>query len=250
MYFFLGLGIFCIAYWLLICRYAGVTADFAWIWPVSGLLCVELWRQTQKDPGVFQTFPAWLKISSVIAALILFCFALFLLVVILRGMVKKGEKNLPYVIILGAQVRGTKPSRALVKRLVRAEEYARENPDTIFILSGGKGSGEDITEARCMEEWMLERRISKERLILEEDSTSTLENLKFSHDLTGCGEVPTGILSNDFHVSRALYLAKISGYKKVYGIPAKGDPVMELHYIVREMFAFIKAWLKKPDQLK
>lgn len=68
---------------------------------------------------------------------------------IFAGMRQKPEQNLPYVIVLGAQVRGTKVSKALRKRLDCAAEYAKENPDTVFFLSA-VGDGEDITEAkRC-----------------------------------------------------------------------------------------------------
>ena len=49
-----------------------------------------------------------------------------------------------------------------------------------------------------------------------------------------------GILSNNFHIYRAVALAKACGYQQVYGMPAPSDPFMQLHYIVREAFALVK----------
>ena len=60
-----------------------------------------------------------------------------------------------------------------------------ENPETKAVLSGGKGDGESITEAQAMCNYLVEHGIDRERLILEEKSTSTTENLKFSLGMIG-----------------------------------------------------------------
>ena len=142
--------------------------------------------------------------------------------------------------VLGAQVKGDVPSRALKKRLVKAYEYAEENPITILILSGGQGFGENITEAQCMADFLLEKGLPRERILLEEKSTNTMENLKFSNELSGCADKKTGIISNDFHVYRALKLAEKLGYDNPEGIAAPSDAVMQVHYVVREVFALVK----------
>lgn len=134
--------------------------------------------------------------------------------------------------------------KALELRLKAALKYARENEDTTLILSGGQGFGEDITEAKCMENYLTAHGISRERLVLEEKSTSTKENLKFSDELTGCSKKNTGILSNNFHVYRAVKLAEKLGYKHPYGIAAASDPIMQVHYVVREVAALVKEKLR------
>lgn len=123
-------------------------------------------------------------------------------------------------------------------------EICQENEDTTLILSGGQGFGEDITEAKCMENYLTAHGISQERLVLEEKSTSTKENLKFSDELTGCSKKNTGILSNNFHVYRAVKLAEKLGYKHPYGIAAVSDPIMQVHYVVREVAALVKEKLR------
>ena len=152
----------------------------------------------------------------------------------------------PYgaIIVLGAQVKGTRPSRSLLMRLERARSYALENPDTILILSGGQGPGEDISEARCMYEYLTQAGIPEEQLVLEDRSTSTHENLVFSDELTNCSRTSCGIISNSFHIYRALLLARKAGYADPAGIPAQSDPVLVVHLVVREAAALTIGRLK------
>jgi len=67
----------------------------------------------------------------------------------------KPRDNGDYIIVLGAQVKGTRPSRALRNRLDTAIKYLEENEHTKVIVSGGQGTGEDITEAQAMSEYLL-----------------------------------------------------------------------------------------------
>ncbi len=178
--------------------------------------------------------------------------ALFLIAegLILRTMLEKPQKDLDYIIVLGAQVRGTAPSRALLRRLEKAEKYLKENPETLAVLSGGQGDGEDITEAQCMYDYLTAHGIEKERLIKEDRSTSTQENLNFSaavmgeyfaaHSPDSVKEMRVGILSNNFHVYRAKLLAEKEGYTNISGIPAASDWRLQIHYLVREFFALMK----------
>lgn len=237
-------GILCLAYYVLIVVYAGITADFAWIWVFLTAVFeggAVLLRYGRKHPGFF---PGWLKFAVLAIVLVgVLCFSLICSHVI-SGMRTSARKNLDYVVVLGAHVKGEVPSRALELRLKAALKYARENENTILILSGGQGLGEDITEAKCMENYLSAHGISRDRLVLEEKSTSTKENLKFSDELTGCSSRNTGILSNNFHVYRAVKLAEKLGYVHPYGIAAPSDPIMQVHYVVREVAALVKEKLR------
>ena len=96
---------------------------------------------------------------------------------------RKVPENLDYLIVLGAHVNGTRLSRALRFRVEKAEEYLRENPRTLAVLSGGRGVDEKISEAKAMADYLLAHGIERERLLLEERSVSTAENLRFSLEL-------------------------------------------------------------------
>lgn len=239
-FFCTAAGIICLLYYLVIILYAGITADFAWFWVLAALAleggsCVI--RYGQQHPGFF---PIWLRWTVGLAFGAGFLIFLFLCGKVVGGMRSRGSSGLDYVVVLGAQVKGETPSRALQKRLVKALQYGVENENTVLILSGGRGSGEDITEAECMRRWLAGQGMDEDRMILEEASTNTRENLELSHERTGCGKKHTGILSNDFHVYRAVRLAEKLGYEQAEGIAAGSDPVMQVHYVVREVFALVK----------
>lgn len=120
-----------------------------------------------------------------------------------------------YVIVLGAGVNGTQPSLSLSERLWATQAYLETYPEAIAVLSGGQGDNEDITEAKCMYDWLVARDISPERLWIEDKATSTEENLRFSLDLieaeTGTRPDTVAVISAEYHLGRASMLAKNEG---------------------------------------
>ena len=97
----------------------------------------------------------------------------------------KGTAGLDYLIVLGAGVYGEEPSPALRSRTETAIRYLEENPGAKAVLSGGQGPGEAITEAECMARLMEAEGIAPYRLVKEEHSTTTAENIKNSYELIG-----------------------------------------------------------------
>lgn len=152
-----------------------------------------------------------------------------------------GETPCRYVIVLGAGVNGSTPSLILSERISRAHTYLLENPDTIAILSGGKGAGENISEAQCMFEQLTARGIAPERLWLEDQSTSTRENLRFSMALieakTGSRPTQAAIISNEFHLFRAGLFAAEQDLEMI-GVPARTTWFsLRANYFLREIVA-------------
>ena len=152
-----------------------------------------------------------------------------------------GAKNTdcPYVVVLGAKVNGTAPSLSLSDRIDAAHAYLTAHPDTVAILSGGQGNDEDISEAQCMFSELTERGIATSRLWLEEQASSTWENITFSLDLieekTGTRPNSIGLLSSEYHLFRASLFAKDCGVEAV-GIPAETSWVsLKLNYFAREV---------------
>ena len=87
------------------------------------------------------------------------------------------ETPVTAVIVLGAGVNGTAPSLSLQVRLEAALAYVQDKPDIPIIVSGSRGQGEDISEARCMADWLIGRGIEPERIWLEEQADNTQENM-------------------------------------------------------------------------
>ena len=146
----------------------------------------------------------------------------------------------PYLVVLGAAVHGDYASLSLVHRLQGALDYMEQYPESIAIVSGGQGRGENMTEAKCMYDWLTAHGIDSSRIILEDKATSTAENLEFSFDIIrSLGVEPDGntaILSSPYHLFRAKSMAKSMGVEAA-GVAGHWDyPVLTLNYFIREAF--------------
>lgn len=161
------------------------------------------------------------------------------LLVICKESVGAAQMPCEYVVVLGAGVHGTVPSLSLRNRLDAAAVYLKENPDVICVVSGGQGPGEDISEAQCMFEDLVANGVDPERIWMEDRSTSTEENLRFSLDLieskTGVRPGEIGVLSSEYHLLRAGMMGDKVGVE-VYGVPARTSRFsMRINYFLREV---------------
>lgn len=235
---FAALAIFCGVYWLLCGTFAGFGISALWMWPLLAIFCgvMALWFG-EKPPFRRLCAKKWLRIT--VAVFLAVCLVYFVIIegLVISGMSAAGEPGLDYIIVLGAKVNGTVPSLALRCRIDRAYEYLRDNPDTVAIVSGGQGRGEDISEAEAMRRGLCERGIDGNRIILEARSTSTEENLEFSYELIEDKAAAVGLVTNNFHVFRALSIAQNShgdAAGSVCGVSARYPNVLIIHYMMRE----------------
>ena len=152
----------------------------------------------------------------------------------------KGEENLDYLIVLGAQMKENGPSAVLQFRLDAACAYLQNNADTICIVSGGQGRNEPCSEAEGMYAYLTQKGIAPERILREDQSTDTSENIAYSAQLIGLKDVSVGIVTNNFHVFRGLHLAKAAGFENVCGIAARSNVYFQLNNMVREFFGILK----------
>lgn len=238
---FLICGILCVLYYVGIVLYAGLRASFAWFWLLLGG-AFFLAGAVCRVPALQATFgriPASVKLMGGLLLAVGLAAFLFLEGCIISGMIGSSKEPVEYLIVLGAQVKGTRVSKALYQRLSRAAEYLQEHEDTIVIVSGGQGPGEDISEAEAMKAWLIDQGIGRERILEEDKSVNTSQNIRFSQELMKDRETTVGIVSNDFHVFRAVHIAKAQGLTAV-SIPAPSTLGMYPHYMMREAFALAK----------
>ncbi len=233
----------CFGYYIIMISYAGIHTAFASVW-LAAVVCFVVLAVLPPILARKQIkFPMWFKSAAIVS----FCLLLLLFLAvegcIVSGMVSKPKENLDYVIVLGAQVRGTKITKSLRKRLEKACEYLDENPNTVVVVSGGQGKGEDLSEAQCMKDYLIKYGISEDRIIMEDKSVNTAENIEFSmkkikeHSKKELPQV--GVITNNFHVYRATAVCKKSGYE-ISGIAAESDKILFINYMVREFFAVVK----------
>lgn len=233
----------CFGYYIIMISYAGIHTAFASVW-LAAVACFAVLAVLPPVLARKQVkLPMWFKSAAVILLSLLFLLFFAVEGCIVSGMISKPKENLDYVIVLGAQVRGTRITKSLKRRLEKACEYLDENPNTVAVVSGGQGKGEDLSEAQCMRDYLVEYGISENRIIMEDKSVNTAENIEFSmkkikeHSKKESPEV--GVITNNFHVYRATAVCKKSGYE-ISGIPAKSDKILFVNYMVREFFAVVK----------
>ena len=159
------------------------------------------------------------------------------------GFAAEGEDKLDYIIVLGAQMKADGPSRVLKMRLDKAYDYLMENPDTRVIVSGGQGSDEHVSEAQGMYDYLVEKGIDAERILREDQSRNTSQNIEFSSAFLDKENDSVGIVTNNFHIFRATHIAKKSGYRQVCGIAAPSELSMQGNNMLREFMGVMKDFL-------
>lgn len=150
------------------------------------------------------------------------------------------------VVVLGCRVYDSGPSRMLLSRIGAAESFLKENPDAVCILSGGQGDDEPIAEAACMFEELTRRGVSPERLIIEDRSESTRENLAFSLEIIKEKRLPEDLtlVTNEYHQCRASMIAESLGCK-AYAVSAPSQRILLPTYFVREIFGVLFETVKR-----
>lgn len=145
------------------------------------------------------------------------------------------------MVVFGAGVNGTVPSLSLTARLEAALAYANERPNIPIVVSGCQGPGEDISEARCMADWLTARNIPAERILLEEQARDTRENVAYSLALLEENGVDTtqalAFCTSDYHICRTAYLR---GSRPIAPVAATLPNVywpVTVNYYMREAFA-------------
>lgn len=212
------------------CRFLGLI-----IWGIDAIIaCYYLLAKTKKTAGKIMIWILTILLGLGIAAATVTGIAI--------GKAEKGspDAQCEYLIVLGAGVNGTTPSLSLWERINAAYDYLDTHKDTICIVSGGQGSGENITEAQCMFNELTKMGIPESRIWLEEKADSTWKNIIYSLDLieekTGKRPKAAGIVSSEYHLYRAGLYAKEASIDAVL-IPAKTSwGHLHLNYFLREIF--------------
>lgn len=173
--------------------------------------------------------------------------ACFIVAVILiqTGIHGEVKKDADAVIVLGAAVWGETPSLVLQSRLNAAKEYYDSHPCKI-VVTGGKGHGEDVTEAQAMKKYLVEKGVKEEDVIMEDKASNTYENFQFSKAVleqafsNGYSAV---YVTTSFHVYRAGLIAQDLGLSVEGGLPAPYYWYMAPNYYLRETLSIGKYFL-------
>ena len=149
------------------------------------------------------------------------------------------------LIVLGAQVQPTgEPSVQLAWRLEAALAVFRQNPVPI-VVSGGQGGNEPRPEGEVMRDWLIEKGVPPEQILVDGESTNTRENIRHAISLLKGRDISQiRIVTSDYHLPRALAIARDEGLNASgTGSPCKQEYWIQNHF--REALAWVKYWGQK-----
>lgn len=185
------------------------------------------------------------KILAPIIIVSLICFAV-LEGLVISGAVQKDRTKSDYIVVLGAGLRGDQLSLTLKQRLDAA--LVCEQGETI-VVTGGQGWNETVPEALAMKRYLTEQGIPEERILMEDRSTNTNENLDNAkemieaHSGKNLSDLKVKIISSDYHCFRAKLIAKRHGYTRVTAYGAGTHPLLTPSFYIREGLALAKSFL-------
>ena len=234
------IGILCILYGIMVLMIRSGTTFFV-VWFALGAFFLLLGFLVHNH--LLEKLPKILRTLLLIAI----CAGILMLAVcegfVLRGFSSRAPAGLDYLIVLGAQVREDGPSAVLKYRLDAAAQYLQENNSTICIVTGGKGAAEPFPEGQGMKDYLVKAGIPEDRIIVEDRALNTVQNIQYSMALMSSPNAPTAIVTNNFHVTRGLALARGQGLTDVYAIAAPSDPLFLPNNMLREFFGLTKDFL-------
>lgn len=199
----------------------------------------------------YRLLAVWAKKRPKPAGILKICLTVCLCVLLLAVFVTGGvlaaasggqpDRDCAYAVVLGAGVNGSEPSRSLRERIDAAAAYLTAHPDTVCVVSGCRGSGEDLSEAACMRRELVKKGIAPERIWLEERAENTRQNIRYSLDVieaqTGQRPAEIALISSEYHLYRAEWFARQEGVT-AYGVPAHtGNFGILLNFSLREIAA-------------
>ena len=130
-----------------------------------------------------------------------------------------------HAIVLGLALENGQPTPDLIARLDTAEDYARQNPEAVLILTGGNPDESGRTEAAAMRDILLERGLPAERMILEDKAADTRANFRNTAALIS-PDAPAVLISSNYHMDRAVQTARSAGFTHVLRLPAPSSWVL------------------------
>ncbi|MEK8033172.1 YdcF family protein [Ideonella sp. DXS29W] len=151
------------------------------------------------------------------------------------------------IVVLGAGAPNGRPSPTLLARLDVALAQAARYPAAAVVVSGGQSFSGDSSEAQVMGDYLRAQGLAAERIVQEERSTSTEENLRFSQPLLVARGVPMDatvrLVTSDFHTIRARWIARRAGYSRVQAVGAPTPLYVRYNAWLREYFAFVSGFV-------
>jgi len=191
-------------------------------------------------PGILWRVVVLCSLAMVLLA------AYFTVRVVVCGAEKKAG-NCRNAVVLGMALEDGKPTRDLVLRVNTAEEYLKKHPGSVLILTGGKTGNTDKTEAGVMKKILIESGVPEEKIELEEQAATTVENFVNVGRMTGFAE-PIALITSNYHMYRSAKIARRAGFTDIIPVPASAEPFAYLFSVAWEVIILISMVFEKRKQ--
>ena len=178
------------------------------------------------------------------------CILIGTIIIAIKSVKKTPSYNKDYMIILGCQIKKDGSLTPLLKGRVdralafRNEQLKTTKKDLIFIPSGGKGADEIISESAAMKKYLLEKGIKEKNILVEDKSTTTYENIKFSKKLIKDNNANIAFSTTNYHVLRAGLIATMQGLK-LEGVGSSTKSYFWINAFIREFIGTLYSERKK-----
>lgn len=212
------------------------------------LLWLVLGMVSFKNVEIDDVLSVIMLVVNTILLYLLLVFSNFILSSFIYGIYRPLLRQ-DYIIVLGSGLMGgNRVTPLLAGRIDRALKVYRRQADKkkkppMLIMSGGKGGDEQIAEGEAMKRYALEQGIPADRILVEDQSENTYENMLFSRQLIESREADMKHLhilfsTSNYHVFRAgIYARKAE--LKAQGIGAKTKFYFWYNALLREYVAIL-----------
>jgi uncharacterized SAM-binding protein YcdF (DUF218 family) len=237
-----SLGIISISYFIIL-KLTLWKMAFSEFWMFLGVILILISVLLSKGTNPLNLInPTFKRVVFAIILILMIAFSILEGLIIYNGSVKDIEKP-DYLLVLGAGLNYDKLSASLRYRLIETLEFYNKNPEVKIIVSGGQGKDEALSEALAMKNFLVSNGVPEDLIILEDKSTNTYENFKFSKAIVDEQDKKESylftVVTNNFHMFRSKYIGEKLGIK-VLRYPSPCNIISAPNFYVREAFASIK----------
>ena len=217
---------------------------------LNNYLQTATWINVHNEQGVALYIQEFVELFIYVNITYLECVLLGTIIVALKSAKKIPRFDKDYIIILGCQIKKDGTLTNLLKgRVNRALEFSKmqqekTGKELVFVPSGGQGDDEIISEAQAMKNYLMEQGIEEDRILLDDKSTNTFENIKYSSQVISNESAKVAFSTTNYHVFRAGNVAFEQGLN-YEGIAAKTKAYFWINAFIREFIATLFSEKKK-----